>query len=268
MKNKFDKKYLLITSDDFGMTHAVNLGILKGFMSGMINCSNFMAPCPWFDEAIQLTKKYNLPIGVHLNLTCEWTNYRWRPITAASSLTDQNGYFYPDYHYFRDNFDKHDVLAEYRAQIERVLSSGIEPTHIDTHMLPAMLNEYEVQNQEIAALAKEVADEYNLAYIYEVIDGKQRYFSSEFHMSGRTYAEVESYLNNLKNGIHNLICHLALPGEEQKNIASMSDKVYPWAAEYREKDLEIITSQRFKNLVERNNFELITIKDLMKLHVE
>ncbi|MGI8672171.1 MAG: hypothetical protein ACR2LU_06150 [Luteitalea sp.] len=33
--------------------------------------------------------------GVHLALTSEWENVKWGPLTAAPSLVDANGYFFP-----------------------------------------------------------------------------------------------------------------------------------------------------------------------------
>ena len=36
-----------------------------------------------------------LDIGVHLAITSEWDNVKWRPMTPAPSLRDADGYFYP-----------------------------------------------------------------------------------------------------------------------------------------------------------------------------
>ncbi|WP_047049997.1 ChbG/HpnK family deacetylase [Vibrio mexicanus] len=57
------KKYLLITSDDFGISHSVNQGILRGFTHGLLQSSNFMAAAPWLPEAVRLAKEHNLPMG-------------------------------------------------------------------------------------------------------------------------------------------------------------------------------------------------------------
>ena len=42
------RKRLLLTTDDFGMCHAVNAGTLRAMRSGVAASSNFLVPCPWF----------------------------------------------------------------------------------------------------------------------------------------------------------------------------------------------------------------------------
>lgn len=35
-----------------------------------------------------------LEVGVHLTLTSEWDNVKWRPLTHAPSLVNPDGYFF------------------------------------------------------------------------------------------------------------------------------------------------------------------------------
>jgi hypothetical protein len=44
-------KRLIVQADDFGMWHAVNLGIVETFQSGIVTQMSAMAPCPWISEA-------------------------------------------------------------------------------------------------------------------------------------------------------------------------------------------------------------------------
>ena len=78
----------------------------------------------------------SLDIGVHLTLTSEMTNYKWRPLTAppvSAGMTDAHGYFVADVASLRASARPDAVEAELRAQIEMALASGIGVTHLDDH---------------------------------------------------------------------------------------------------------------------------------------
>jgi len=42
-----------------------------------------------------LSENPGLDVGIHLVLTSEWANMKWRPLTHAPSLVDADGYFFP-----------------------------------------------------------------------------------------------------------------------------------------------------------------------------
>jgi len=127
-------KRLLVTSDDFGMCHSVNVGIARAMTEGIVRSTNFLVPCPWFVHALELAKRHQLLVGVHLCLTCDWDLYRWGPITRAESLTDEHGYFLPSHAAVAKQAKESDIHDELLAQIKRVKAMGYEPTHLDTHM--------------------------------------------------------------------------------------------------------------------------------------
>lgn len=260
------KKYLLITSDDFAISHSVNQGILQGFQKGLLHSSNFMASGPWLPEAIRLTKQYNLPIGVHLTLTCEWTNMSYGPITAAPSLSNELGYFYASYEELLDTLNIEDVKREYRAQIDRVIKSGVQPTHVETHMLPELLFEGSEVYQSLADAVDQVANEYGLIYTYAVENGKLKYFDDSFTMTHLSYEEITGRLSRYEEGIYHVICHCALDNEEQNALALPEEPVSRWAAQCRQTDLDIVSSLEFKTFLEQHNFELINIEQLLGLH--
>lgn len=258
-------KYLLITSDDFGVTHSVNRGIVNGFNNGVLKSTNFMAPAPWFSEAVKLAKENSLPVGVHLTLTCEWTNMKFGPLTKAKSLTGENGYFNTSYAELIKSADFNEIEAEYRAQIEKVINSGIKPTHVETHMMsPRIPGTYDKMT-EIAHLAEKVAEEYGLIYTYAVNDTKLKYFDTFNELTHRSYNEITDILSDCKDGIHHLICHCSYDSEEQRSLSDTSDPVYRWASKCRQNDMDIITSDSFRMFLENENFKLIDIKQLLEL---
>lgn len=257
-------KRLIITSDDFGVTHSVNMGILEGFKNGVLTSSNFMVPTPWFPEAVKLTKDNNLPVGVHLTLTCEWTNMKFGPITNSPSLKGEDGYFYSSYKELTENMKLEEVEAEYRAQIERVISLGIKPTHVETHMMTPKYSYSDKKQKLIFDIAGEVAKEFGLIYTYGVENDKLKYFNDWFELTHKTFDELKDRLRSWDRGDYHLICHCGYDSDDQRSLCSKSDGVFKWASECRERDLNIITSDKFKEFLKRENIEVIGIKELLK----
>jgi len=87
---------LIVRGDDIGSCHAANVACIRSYKEGIMTSVELMVPCSWFPEAVKmLNENPGLDVGIHLVLTSEWENYKWRPLTHAPSLTDADGYFYP-----------------------------------------------------------------------------------------------------------------------------------------------------------------------------
>lgn len=136
---------VILNVDDLGSTHGANQAFLELARRGLVNSGSVMAPCPWFREIAEAgAADPSLTLGVHLTLTSEWRYYRWAPLSTASrasGLLDDDGYFWRDVASLRRHLVVEAAEAELRAQIERCLSAGLRPTHIDAHMGAAMLAE-------------------------------------------------------------------------------------------------------------------------------
>jgi predicted glycoside hydrolase/deacetylase ChbG (UPF0249 family) len=109
---------------------------------GLLSSAAVMVPCPWFPATAAFVRNHpqrdQLDIGVHLTLTSEWDAFRWGPISsrdAATGMLDSEGYFHRDARGFQEHCQATAVQQEIVAQVERAISAGIEPTHIDNHML-------------------------------------------------------------------------------------------------------------------------------------
>lgn len=129
------KKYLVLNADDFGMCKSANEAVFELFKSGDLLSATIMMPCPAAEEAVQFSiDNPQYAIGIHTTLTSEWKKYRWKPLTDGKSLLDPEGYMWPE----SDEVEKHtkykEVEAEVRAQIDKALSMGMKPSHIDNHM--------------------------------------------------------------------------------------------------------------------------------------
>jgi len=138
-------RVVIFHADDVGMCHGANVAFLDLSRRGLISCGSVMAPCPWFLEAADLARQHpELDLGVHLTLTSEWQNYRWRPISTAEStsgLLDEEGCFWRRIPQVRSHLNVKAAEAELRAQVERALVVGIDVTHLDAHMFSAMIPE-------------------------------------------------------------------------------------------------------------------------------
>jgi len=260
------EKYVVITSDDFGICHSVNKGILKGFTHGVLSSSNFMATTPWFPEAIRFTKENDLPIGVHLTLTCEWSNLKHRPLTNAASLMDKDGYFFSSYEELFKHINFNEAKNEYIAQIEKVLGTGVRPTHVETHMCPPITHDkFPEVYYRVADVVREVAKKYDLIYTYDTEQYKHKYFNDVFELTKRDYSAIINSLKGLQSGIYHIICHCGIDNEELRNLSTVNEPVYTWGAAARQNDLDIITSKRFKNFLKEEGFTIIGIRELLDL---
>ena len=257
-------KQLLVTSDDFGMCHAVNAGIVRAMRDGIVRATNFLVPCPWFHEALALAREHALPVGVHLCLTCDWDRFKWGPLTRAHSLCDGEGYFFQSYGALLAQAKDEDLLVELLAQVARVRSLGLEPTHLDSHMLGSDMNEPE--HRRVKAVILEVSRRTGLRYTYETdVRGKLRYFDAEVGLSGRAVADVWRELETLPDGgVYHLIGHAAESCAELSALCSPEHPSRAWASEYRASDSAFFTSPETKTRLHLLGFELVTPADLAK----
>lgn len=254
-------KRLLVTADDFGMCHAVNAGTARALREGVVRSSNFLVPCPWFHEALALAQQHRLPVGVHLCVTCEWDRLRWGPLTRGTSLTDQQGHFFQSFGPLLEQARDEEILAEYLAQVAQVRQLGFEPTHLDSHMLPAV--DQGAGALRLKAIIAEVSARTGLRYLYETDRaGKLRYFDAEVELSGATWPEVWKRLGELGEGTYHLIGHAAEPSPELEAMCSPDHPARLWAAPVRTADLAFFTSGSTRQRLAELGFELIAVADL------
>jgi predicted glycoside hydrolase/deacetylase ChbG (UPF0249 family) len=131
-------KAVIFHVDDVGMSHNSNLGAIKAVGEGIATSLSIMMPCSWVPEyAAHLKAHPQTDAGVHLTLTSEWKNYRWGPVVgkpAVPGLVDTDGYLWHNVTDVVAHATPDEVETEMRAQIDKALSMGIEPTHLDAHM--------------------------------------------------------------------------------------------------------------------------------------
>ena len=129
-------KQLILNADDFGMTRGVNEGIIRAHRDGVLTSATLMANGAEFDDAVSRAKSNpKLGVGCHLVLV---GGSAIAPREKISSLADANGNL-PEslaglVARLSSGFIRMKAIEqELRAQIEKIRSAGIEPTHLDTH---------------------------------------------------------------------------------------------------------------------------------------
>ena len=156
---------LVVNADDFGVSERVNSGIVRAHREGIVTATSLMAVGRAFEHAVRLSRETPaLDVGVHLTLVAE------RPLRPeAASLAGPDGRFPPGAGAFTlgwltGRIRRAEVAAECSAQIERVLASGIRPSHLDSHqhvhILPGLLD-----------LARELAARHGIPFVRVPVEG-------------------------------------------------------------------------------------------------
>jgi predicted glycoside hydrolase/deacetylase ChbG (UPF0249 family) len=138
---------LIVNADDFGLTAGVNRGIQHVFAAGGLTSATLMAGAQEAAAAAAFARDSpGLGVGCHIVLL-DGTPVT-PPATIASLLKPGTQAFYPTLGEFLRALFVGKILrqhmqAEAAAQLKRLQSLGIQPTHVDTHkhthMFPPVL---------------------------------------------------------------------------------------------------------------------------------
>jgi chitin disaccharide deacetylase len=143
---------LIVNADDFGLSRGVNHGIIDSHLYGIVNSATMMMNMAGTEHAIELAKKNpGLRVGIHLILTCG------KPLLSdVPTLVDEKGNFKSLSCLSRTkDISIRELEREWTAQIERFLSTGLEPTHFDSH--------HHVHTwEELFPVVKKLSAKYNL----------------------------------------------------------------------------------------------------------
>ena len=255
--------YLIIRTDDAGMSHSVNMGLERLIASGLPISVSVMFPTPWYQETVEILKKNpQVSVGIHLTLNSEWKNYRWGPVlgrTAVPSLVDADGYFFASSEALHQNQPKlEEVERELRAQIDRALKSGLKIDYVDYHMGTVM------KYPEFRDLTERLAREYRLGMSY--------YFGEPSHdpqYSAAPPAKIDSLvamINRLQPQFNVVVTHVGIDDAELGALLDMNtSSPLPDMSKNRQGELDALTSPRFKAALKARNVRVITYRQLIEM---
>ncbi len=129
---------VIFTADEYGECHAMNAAVFEMFAAGTLNSASLGVAYPWAPEAAAFHQEHpEYDCGVHLVLTCQHKKMRWGPLTGPAEtpgLRDPAGYMWPNNEAVWQKATAAEAYRECRAQVERFLAFGLDPSHLDPHM--------------------------------------------------------------------------------------------------------------------------------------
>jgi hypothetical protein len=226
-----------------------------------------MVPCAWFPEAVRmLNENPGLDVGVHLTLTSEWDHVKWRPLTHAPGITDEDGFFFPMI-WPNDRFPENRTLkgsnwkleeieAEMRAQIELAVKYIPQVSHLSCHMGCSGWDE------GVAAIYSKLAKEYKLD-IHTSDYGVER-----FPLAGKGETAEERIhdfiegLNKLEGGETYLF--IEHPALESLEMSAVGHEGYTNVNEDRQMVTDLFTSEKVIKVINQRGIRLISYADLAR----
>ena len=175
----FMGKFLIINTNNFGLSKEANSAILEGYNNGFLQSASICTNGEAFPAAVNdiIPECSQLDLGITLNIT------NGKPLTKCPKLTNNKGYFNKTFLYFALKSSDINLLEEiekeFRAQIERGINIG-KISHLRTlnevHSIPNIFN-----------IVIKLANEYNIGYLQThnenlyAIQGNKQYFNPKLY---------------------------------------------------------------------------------------
>jgi predicted glycoside hydrolase/deacetylase ChbG (UPF0249 family) len=250
---------LMVNADDFGLTEGTNRAIVDAHCKGIVTSTSLLANGYAFEHAVSLAREHpSLGVGVHLTLT------EGPPV--VENVIDQ---LYPggtlplsNQPYVRalvaGRLPRSAIRREFEAQVEKIVATGIRPTHIDghkhVHLLPG-----------ITAIAADVARQFSIpvmrvphrladsplvlarlsrlpGMVILMVMGTLAYRVAKhagLHTSDRVVgfvdtghldrAAIRRLLNRPRPGVTELLCH---PAYRSRELDELLEQGYRWIATF------------------------------------
>ena len=274
-------KLLILHADDVGMSHSVNRASLEALEKGWITSASVLVPAPWFAEVATWARAHpTADLGIHLALNSEWTTLRWGPISGRSevpTLLAPDGYL-PLLTDGVERTNPREVERELRAQIDHARRSGLNITHLDSHMgalfqaesafnvylglgksygVPVLLERRSVPGAQAAPAWAERAR--GMALVDRVLQIGPGVSREQW---------VQTYKNMLAPlgpGVYELIVHLGYDDDEMRGATFDHPD---WGAAWRQWDFDLVRSTEFHDWLKQQGFRLITWRELAKARRE
>jgi predicted glycoside hydrolase/deacetylase ChbG (UPF0249 family) len=259
---------LIVRGDDMGSCHTANIACIQCYRAGIMRSVEVMVPCPWFEEAAKmLNRNPGLDVGIHLTLTSEWENFKWRPLTHAPGIVDKDGYFYPQTRewnrwpagtgFYDANPKLEEVEKELRAQIELALKKIRKVTHLSAHMGTATCR------PDLKELVTKLAKEYGLHSGAEDLRKQDVKYAGNWGSSDDPLEKRESalirLLEKLTPGTWMLVEN---PGLDTPEMKAMGHPGYENVAVHRDVVTKVFTNPKVKAVVNKRGIKLISYADL------
>jgi predicted glycoside hydrolase/deacetylase ChbG (UPF0249 family) len=254
---------LIFNADDFGFTPDVNAGIVHCHRKGVLRATTLMANGDAFDDAVQLARETpSLDIGCHFVLiqgrsvvTGEKFPVNWKQFLAA--LVSR----------------RLDPYRELRAQMEKIVSAGLRPSHLDTHkhthVVPVVLSavirlahEFSVPFVRLPFdagwSAVRLLDRHSRRKLTRAQIRATDHFLGFRLTDGLTEQSLLGALPTIADGSTEFMCHPGFLGPDLREAATR-------LKETREREVAALTSGAVKEELARRQIVLTDYRELARL---
>lgn len=273
---------VIINADDFGIHTEVNRAVIAAHEQGLLLSTSLLASGPAFDDAVALARQYpGLGIGIHLCLVGSLPTVL--PPKDVSTLVDHEGLLPESYvplmkRILAGHVDWEQVYNELDCQMEKIMSTGLPITHVDSHqhmhMLPpiwkivqALMKKYGLHRLRVpresytfklmSAHPGRIAGRDGLTFLSNkaMADVRRLHFTTTDYFWGMvdggnmTEANLAYILRHMPFGVHEIMMH---PG---RSTAALS-QVFSWGYHW-EDELQALLSPRIRQLMEERKIEPI-----------
>jgi predicted glycoside hydrolase/deacetylase ChbG (UPF0249 family) len=264
------RKQLVVNADDFGFTPDVNQGIVEAHRGGILTATTLMANGAAFEDALRWAREApTLDLGCHLVLIGGDSVVTGRPLPATvpqllAALAKRE--IRPD--------------EELRAQIRKIVDTGIRPTHLDTHkhthLAPPVLDAVARLGEEFGIAWVRRPFDFPLNALRGAVPLVKRWTSDAlgvmrrrfhavltrhgcrttdhfagFQITGRfRAAELVELLGAIPEGSTELMCHPGRCGPELRQARTR-------LKESREEELRALVAPEVRAAVERHGLERV-----------
>jgi hypothetical protein len=255
---------LIVRGDDMGSSQASNEASIRCFKDGVMRDVEVMAVGPWFPQAARLLRENpGLDVGLHLALTSEWDNVKWRPLTPAPSLVGRDGTFHPMIwphpHYGKERalreqpWKLDEIERELRAQVELAKREVPQLSHLSDHM------GFQALGPGVAALVRRLAAEYELDIDPGALGVRSIGWYGNPQAPADKVASFTRLVEELGPGTWLFVDHPALDTPEMRATGHVG---YEQVAVDRQGVTDAWTSPAVKEIARRRGIELIGYRDL------
>lgn len=245
-------KKLIVNADDFGRSPGVNAGTLEAHARGIVTAATLMVLEPSAARGVRAAAEgaSRMSLGLHFVVTGGG-----RPAAAARAVPT----LAPDGRFRRRREDlpphipSEEIRMELEAQIDifQVLARK-PPTHLDSHhhaaLHPSIAPVFAAVARALSLPVRASSDEARRALRAAGVRTPDRFFGA-FHAEGVRFETLDRILEDVPDGVSELMCHPGRVDEELKNGSS-------YVVE-REWEIELLCDPGIRQRVRALGIELI-----------
>ncbi len=261
-----DSKLCIISCDNLGFAHSFNQAIFDSLRKRTSSCARIIIGAPWAREVISQYRGED--IGVALTFISNHPIFRIAPLTQSPTLVDGAGELPASRKEFWAHADTDEVRRECRAQLERAIYYGFDPSHISSEGSALTLR------PEFFDVMLDIALEFNLpikipdgvdagfpaneiAWAEGVISPTNKVidFDANPTNSKSIIYAVEEAISNLQTGVSELSFRPSLPSDELNALAGEK-------ADFYVESQYLLDSIEFKQLLMDYSIRIIGYREL------